>query len=145
MDKKAIPTDPKEYAKAVAKVKARVARWPNAYASGQVVVEYKRAMAEKGKPAYEDTVSRNVTALRRWYRENWIDIRTGKKCGDAHAEANAVKAYPTCRPEKRVTSLTPVTAAELKPSQKRHMIAQKQKAQKKTVQYKETKDVREKR
>jgi len=138
MDKKAIPTDPKEYAKAVEKVKARVARWPNAYASGQVVVEYKRAMAEKGKPAYENTVSRGATALRRWYRENWIDIRTGEKCGNQTA-----KAYPTCRPEKRITSLTPVTAAELKPSQKKHMIELKQKAKKKTVHYKETKAVRQ--
>ncbi|MGB0958272.1 MAG: DUF5872 domain-containing protein [Litorivicinus sp.] len=36
------PTDPAKYARARAKVKARVKKWPSAYASGQVVQEYKR-------------------------------------------------------------------------------------------------------
>jgi hypothetical protein len=37
-----VPTDKAKYARAQAKVKARVKKWPSAYASGQVVQEYKR-------------------------------------------------------------------------------------------------------
>ena len=37
------PTNPKLYARIKAKVKARVKKWPSAYASGQLVREYKAA------------------------------------------------------------------------------------------------------
>mgnify|MGYP005657390797 CR=1 FL=1 len=37
------PTKPELYARIKAKVKARVKKWPSAYASGQVVREYKAA------------------------------------------------------------------------------------------------------
>lgn len=36
------PADPKLYARARAIVKARVKKWPSAYASGQLVQQYKR-------------------------------------------------------------------------------------------------------
>ncbi len=35
------PNNPKLYARIKAKVKARVKKWPSAYASGQLVREYK--------------------------------------------------------------------------------------------------------
>tara|TARA_Y100001951_G_C11174579_1_gene202304 strand:+ start:452 stop:658 length:207 start_codon:yes stop_codon:yes gene_type:complete len=37
------PTDPELYARVKRKVKARVKRWPSAYASAQLVQEYQRA------------------------------------------------------------------------------------------------------
>lgn len=39
---RAVPTDKAKYARARSKVKSRVKKWPSAYASGQVVQEYKR-------------------------------------------------------------------------------------------------------
>ena len=36
------PTNPKLYARAKAIVKARVKKWPSAYASGQLVQQYKK-------------------------------------------------------------------------------------------------------
>ena len=36
------PTNPKLYARARAMVKARVKKWPSAYASGQLVQQYKK-------------------------------------------------------------------------------------------------------
>ena len=39
---RAVPTDPKKYARPKAKVKARVKVFPSAYASGQIVQEYKK-------------------------------------------------------------------------------------------------------
>jgi hypothetical protein len=132
-----IPADQKLYDKIKERVKARVARWPSAYASGQVVQEYKAAMEKKGKMPYvtaKPSEPKKQTPLGRWYAEKWIDIKTGKPCG-------AVKTadyYPTCRPAKRITAKTPTTAKELTPSQKTAMIAQKQKAKKQTVHYKQT-------
>jgi hypothetical protein len=134
----AVPTDLIEYQKAVAKVKARVARWPSAYASGQVVTEYKRAMTAKGKPAYKDDVPRKRTRLARWYAEEWIDIATGKPCGSVHTE----EYYPTCRPAKRITKQSPVVVTELSASARQRMVAQKQVAKEKTVKYADTQAVR---
>lgn len=135
---KQIPADQKLYDRIKEKVKARVDRWPSAYASGQVVQEYKAAMEKKGKSPY--TSSKPVqpkknTGLGRWYAEKWVDIKTGKPCGSV----KTADYYPTCRPAKRITEKTPTTAKELTPSQKAAMVVQKQDAKKKTVHYNQTK------
>ncbi len=129
----AAPTNRAEYARAVKRVKRRVARWPSAYASGMVVREYKRVMAALGRPAYVNAPKRSPKAgLKRWFAEKWIDIRTGKPCGSARTKA---AYYPTCRPSRRITKASPVTATELSARNSLEMIAQKQKARSKTVRY----------
>lgn len=61
-------------------------------------------------------------ALRRWFKEEWIDVRTGKPCGRRKGEKRGV---PYCRPKKRVSSKTPKTASEMSASEKRKKIAEK--------------------
>ena len=61
-------------------------------------------------------------ALRRWFKEEWIDVRTGKPCGRKKGEKRGV---PYCRPKKRVSSATPKTASEMSSSEKRKKIAEK--------------------
>jgi len=61
-------------------------------------------------------------ALKRWFKEDWVDVRSGKPCGRKKGES---RGTPYCRPSKRVSSKTPVTASELTPSQKRKRIEQK--------------------
>lgn len=131
----AIPTNKKLYDSIVAEVKAQVARWPSAYASGMVVSRYKKAMKALGKEPYKNTDKPPTKPLARWYKEKWIDIKTGKECGKARTD----KYYPTCRPSRKVTKGTPVTADELSQEQKKSMIKQKQQAKKKKVNYKQTK------
>ena len=46
-------------------------------------------------------------SLARWFKEEWIDIKTGKPCGRKKGEK---RAYPACRPKKRVSSKTPKTS-----------------------------------
>jgi len=138
MSNKAIPSDQKTYDKIVAKIKARVDRWPSAYASGQVVQEYKAIMAKKDIEPYIDKKPDSKKGIARWFNENWIDIKTGKPCGSV----KTADYYPTCRPAKRVTAKSPVSASELTAAQKKSMIAQKQKAKTHVVAYKETKDIR---
>ena len=61
-------------------------------------------------------------ALKRWFKEKWIDVRTGKPCGRTKGEKRGV---PYCRPSKRVSSKTVKTASEMSASEKRKKIAEK--------------------
>ena len=61
-------------------------------------------------------------ALKRWFKEEWKDIRTGKACGRKKGEK---RGTPYCRPKKRVTSKTPKTASEMTAAEKRKRISQK--------------------
>ena len=57
--------------------------------------------------------------LRRWFKEEWKDVKTGKPCGRSKGED---RAYPYCRPSKKVSSKTPATSS--------HKDAKKRAAQK---------------
>ena len=61
-------------------------------------------------------------ALKRWFKEKWIDVRTGKPCGRTKGEKRGV---PYCRPSKRVSSKTVKTASEMSASEKRKKMAEK--------------------
>jgi len=60
--------------------------------------------------------------LKRWFKEKWVDVRTGKPCGRSGKEK---RGTPYCRPSRRVSSKTPKTASELSVSEKKSRIAQK--------------------
>ena len=61
-------------------------------------------------------------SLKRWFKEEWIDVRTGKPCGRRKGEKRGT-LY--CRPKKRVSSATPKTASEMSAAEKRKKIAEK--------------------
>ena len=46
-------------------------------------------------------------ALKRWFKEEWKDVRTGKPCGRKKGEK---RGTPYCRPSKRVSKKTPKTS-----------------------------------
>ena len=50
-------------------------------------------------------------SLKRWFKEKWVDVKTGKPCGRQKGEKR--KGYPACRPSRRVSSKTPKTTKEL--------------------------------
>ena len=58
-------------------------------------------------------------ALKRWFKEDWKDVKTGKACGRRKGEK---RGTPYCRSSK-----TPKTASELTASEKRSRIRQKNK------------------
>ena len=47
--------------------------------------------------------------LRRWFKEKWVDVKTGKACGRSGKE-KSTRAYPYCRPSRKVSSKTPATS-----------------------------------
>jgi hypothetical protein len=55
-------------------------------------------------------------SLKRWFKEKWIDTRTGKPCGRSEGDGRGV---PYCRPSKRISSKTPKTASEMSSKEKR--------------------------
>jgi hypothetical protein len=62
-------------------------------------------------------------ALKRWFKEDWKDVKTGKPCG--RKEGRIGRATPYCRPSKRVSSKTPKTSGEMTAAEKKSRIAQK--------------------
>ena len=63
-------------------------------------------------------------ALKRWFKEDWKDVKTGKPCGRKEGES---RGTPYCRPSKRVSSKTPKTSGEMTASEKRSKVRQKNK------------------
>ena len=61
-------------------------------------------------------------ALKRWFKEEWIDVRTGKPCGRSKGEKRGV---PYCRPKIRISSKTPKTASEMSAAEKKKKRAEK--------------------
>ena len=60
--------------------------------------------------------------LKRWFKEKWVDVRTGKPCGRRKGDKRGV---PYCRPSKRRSSKTVKTASEMSASEKRAKIREK--------------------
>lgn len=61
-------------------------------------------------------------SLRRWFKEEWTDVRTGKACGRSEGEDRGV---PYCRPKKRISEDTPKTISEMSASEKAKKIKEK--------------------
>lgn len=53
--------------------------------------------------------------LTKWFDEEWVDVKTGKKCGRSGKEKKK-RPYPSCRPKAVANKMT---AAEKKSSAKR--------------------------
>lgn len=68
--------------------------------------------------------TRKGADLKRWFKEEWVDVRSGKPCGRQKGEG---RGTPYCRPSKRVSERTPVTASEMTSSQKAKKVSEKKK------------------
>ena len=53
--------------------------------------------------------------LTKWFKEEWVDLKTGKECGRKSA-SKSKRPYPSCRPKAVAKKMT---AAEKKSSVKR--------------------------
>jgi len=60
--------------------------------------------------------SKKGAALKKWFKEEWIDLKTGKPCGRKSAKGKSKRPYPSCRPKAVAQKMT---AAEKKSSIKR--------------------------
>ena len=79
-------------------------------------------------------------SLRRWFKEEWVDVKTGKPCGRQKGEKR--KGYPACRPSKRVSSETPKTTKEMTSGETRKFKASKTSSRKIAYQHRRKKNNR---
>lgn len=80
---------------------------------------------------------RASSGLSRWFKEEWVDIKTGKPCGRSEGEKR--RGYPACRPSKRVSADTPKTSKELTPEEKRRFKRAKTSSKRISYQHKRKK------
>ena len=85
---------------------------------------------------WRKSVARSSGGLTRWFKENWVDIKTGKPCGRSKGEK---RGYPACRPKKRVSSKTPKTVGEMSASEKARFKRAKTSSKKITYQHRRKK------
>ena len=79
---------------------------------------------------WRKNVARSSGGLTRWFKENWVDVKTGKPCGRSKGEK---RGQPACRPSKRVSSKTPKTVGEMTKSEKERF--KREKTGKKKITY----------
>ena len=72
-------------------------------------------------------------SLRRWFKEKWVDVKTGKPCGRQKGEKRG--GYPACRPSRRISSKTPKTTGEMTGEEKRRFKINKTSSKKITYQH----------
>lgn len=116
------PSNKKLYQQVTNIVKSRVKKWPSAYASGQVVQEYKRRGG-----TYIQKKNKQLSNLNRWYQEEWIDVckwPDRQPCGRKQSD---LKDYPYCRPLKRINEQTPKTVQELSTQERKQLCTTKRK------------------
>jgi hypothetical protein len=98
-----VPRDAKLYAEARETVRARVRRWPSAYASAQVVQEYQRRGG-----TYEPGCERG--GLDEWFAEEWVNVCEPDlpPCGRGSkaSEREYRRGYPKCRPRAEAQTMT---------------------------------------
>ena len=85
---------------------------------------------------WRKNVARSSGGLTRWFKEKWVDVKTGKPCGRSKGES---RAYPACRPSKRVSSKTPKTTGEMSASEKTRFKRAKTGSKKITYQHRRKK------
>ena len=132
--------------KAAAKRKFRV--YPSAYANAYAVKvckgdvkgpDGKRRTASVIVRARKRLRGKNVarhSGLKRWFKEKWVDVKTGKPCGRQKGEK---RGYPACRPSKRVSSKTPKTVGEMTAAEKARFKREKTSSKKITYQHRRKK------
>ena len=97
---------------------------------------YESTKNEEELTARRVNVARSSGGLTRWFKENWVDVKTGKPCGRQKGEK---RGYPACRPSKRVSSKTPKTAGEMTASEKARFKREKTSSKKITYQHRRKK------
>ena len=75
-------------------------------------------------------------SLDRWFKEKWVDVKTGKPCGRKKGES---RAYPVCRPSKRISSKTPKTTSEMSSKEKARFKREKTSSKNITYQHRRKK------
>ena len=154
---KNVPTKPELWSRAKSLAKSKFDVYPSTYANGWASKWYKskgggwrkskkKSTNEASSPSQQSAIAIDMKKkgikpknesvnedLRRWFKEKWVDVSKkvdGKHppCGRKDADG---KAYPKCRPSKKVSKETPKVASSYSKEEKKSMTQQKRRAEKK--------------
>ena len=104
----------------------------------EVLIEWRKNVPQKRKSSPNPRAKGGLT---RWFKENWVDVKTGKPCGRSKGEK---RGYPACRPSKRVSSKTPKTVGEMTAAEKARFKREKTSSKKITYQHRRKKTTKKK-
>jgi hypothetical protein len=92
----ATPRDQQLYRRVKKRIQQKYTTW-SAYASGHLVQQYKKAFKQKYGANASPYIGKKSTKapLATWFKENWVNVTTGRPCGAARSKGH----YPTCRPK----------------------------------------------
>jgi len=127
------PTNPTLWSQSLDWARSKYKVCPSAYCNGAAAKRYKSkggGWRKNKKKSANESVNED---LKRWFKEKWVDVSKkvdGKHppCGRKDADG---KAYPKCRPSKKVSSETPKVASSYDKDEKKAMTQQKRRAEKK--------------
>ena len=57
--------------------------------------------------------------LTKWFKQDWRDVKTGKKCGRTKSKKDKGRPYPACRPASQAKTASAKKAAKRKTGPKR--------------------------
>ena len=78
-------------------------------------------------------------SLKRWFKEKWVDVKTGEPCGRKKGDG---RPYPACRPSVKVDKKTPRTTGEMTKEEKSRLKAAKTSSKKISYQHRRKKSNR---
>ena len=76
-------------------------------------------------------------SLTRWFKEKWVDVKTGKDCGRKKGDG---RPYPACRPSVKVDKKTPKTTGEMTKEEKERFKREKTSSKKISYQHRKNKN-----
>ncbi len=77
-------------------------------------------------------------SLKRWFKEKWVDVKTGEPCGRKKGDG---RPYPACRPTVKVNKKTPKTTGDMSKEEKERF--KKEKTGPKNITYQHRKKNKE--
>ena len=84
-----VPVNKALYSRVKAEAKRKFKVYPSAYANAWLVREYKKRGGTYR--TVEKNVARSSGGLTRWFKENWVDVKTGKPCGRQKAKKEVIQ------------------------------------------------------
>jgi hypothetical protein len=68
---------------------------------------------QKNTSGVEASMPKAKGGLTKWFKEEWIDVKTGKPCGRKSAKKSK-RPYPSCRPKAVAAKMTAAEKARSK-------------------------------
>ena len=76
-----------------------------------MVLTVREAKLHRGKHVLQSRRGYAPGGLTKWFKEDWRDVKTGKKCGRSGSKDKG-RPYPACRPAKVAGRISKAEAAK---------------------------------